>query len=64
MSLNNKQFLNRLAILTDPSLLCDIMDISSEDIIERFDDYVLDYMEVLREAYDIDLEEEEYDDYE
>jgi len=63
MSLNNEQFLNRLAVLTDPSLLCDIMDISTEDIIERFEDYIVDYIDVLREAYDIDLEEEEDDDY-
>jgi lipoate-protein ligase A len=65
MPLNNQQFLNRLAVLTDPSLLCDILDISTEDIIERFEDYIEDYMKVLREAYDVDIEidyeEEEID---
>ena len=61
MPLPNEQFLNRLAVLTDPSLLCDVLDISTEDIIERFEDVIIDQMEVLREAYDIDIEEFEYD---
>ncbi len=62
MPLPLEQFLNRLAVLTDPSLLCDVLDISTEDIIERFEDVIVDQMEVLREAYDIDIDEQEYED--
>lgn len=57
MPLPLNQFLNRLAVLTDPSLLCDVLDISTEDIIERFGDVIEDNIDVLREAYDIDIEE-------
>ncbi len=62
MPLPYEQFINRLAVLTDPSLLCDVLDISTEDIIERFGDIIEDQMEILREAYDIDIDEEYEDD--
>jgi hypothetical protein len=62
MPLPLEQFLNRLASLTDPSLLCEVLDISTEDILERFEDLIEDNLDVLREAYDIDITFEETDD--
>ena len=37
MPLHLEQFLNRLAVMTDAGLLCELLDIESEDIIERFE---------------------------
>lgn len=62
MPLPNEQFLDRLAMLTDPALLCEVLDITSEDIIERFPEIIEDNLDILREAYDIDIELEENDD--
>ena len=62
MPLPLEQFLNRLAVLTDPSLLCEVLDISTEDILERFEDLIEDNLDVLREAYDIDITLMETDD--
>jgi hypothetical protein len=62
MPLPLEQFLNRLAVLTDPSLLCEVLDISTEDILERFEDLIEDKLDVLREAYDIDITLMETDD--
>ena len=59
MLLPHKRFIQRLAILADSSTLCDILDIDSEDILERFDDVVEDKIDVLREAFDIDFDTEE-----
>jgi len=58
MPLTHKQFLIRLANITDPELLCDVLDITSEDIIERFEDLIEDRLEILKEVYDINLDEE------
>jgi hypothetical protein len=38
------------------------LDISTEDILERFEDLIEDNLDVLREAYDIDITFEETDD--
>tara|TARA_R110000744_G_scaffold260336_1_gene375318 strand:- start:2090 stop:2311 length:222 start_codon:yes stop_codon:yes gene_type:complete len=62
MPLQLEQFLNRLAIMTDASLLCDLLDIDSEDIIERFEDLIEEKQEMLREVFDIDTSEEQVDD--
>lgn len=65
MPLPYDQFLKRLAILSDASLLCDVLNISPEDIIERFEDVIEDNIEELREAFDVDFqdyEREEFDD--
>ena len=58
MPLSYEEFLERLAIMVDPELLCDILDITSEDIIERFQDVIEYKMGVLREAYDVDTGED------
>lgn len=42
--------------MTDATLLCDLLDITSEDIIERFEDMLVERMDILREVFDIDLE--------
>tara|TARA_Y100000361_G_C11051712_1_gene285602 strand:- start:329 stop:526 length:198 start_codon:yes stop_codon:yes gene_type:complete len=59
MRLNNEQFLERLANLAEPAFLCEILNITSEDIIEQFNELVEENEAVLREVYDIDLEIEE-----
>tara|TARA_R110000744_G_scaffold58017_1_gene121278 strand:+ start:316 stop:510 length:195 start_codon:yes stop_codon:yes gene_type:complete len=59
MPLPHKRFIQRLAILADSSTLCDILDIDSEDILERFDDVVEDKIDILRESFDIDFDTEE-----
>lgn len=56
--------------MADATLLCDLMDITSEDIIERFEDLVLENITQLREVFDIsfeleyneDIDEDEEDD--
>ena len=58
MPLLTDQFLQRLSELADPVLLCDLLGITSEDIIERFEDILEEKMDDLREVFDIDLEEE------
>jgi hypothetical protein len=62
MPLPLDEFYTRLALMADASLLCDVLDISSEDIIERFWDVIEDRIEVLRDTFDIDFELEEYED--
>jgi|TARA_R110000765_G_scaffold406365_3_gene503295 hypothetical protein len=57
MSLPDKQFLNRLSNLTDPSFLCEILNISSEDIIDRFPELIEENNEELREIFDVDTKE-------
>ena len=59
MPLNLEQFLERVADLTDPSELCELLGITSEDILERFSEVVEEKSGVLREIYDVDLELEE-----
>tara|TARA_B100001250_G_C19729318_1_gene757651 strand:+ start:593 stop:781 length:189 start_codon:yes stop_codon:yes gene_type:complete len=56
MSLSNKQFLNRVSNLAEPSFLCEVLNITTEDIIERFNDLVEDKEEELREIFDVDTE--------
>ena len=56
MSLPHKQFLNRLSNLAEPSFLCEVLNITTEDIIERFSDLVEDNEEELREIFDVDTE--------
>jgi|TARA_R110002072_G_scaffold4956_9_gene33702 hypothetical protein len=56
MPLTIEQFLHRLADLTDATLLCEILDIESEDIIERFDDLIEDRLEELRTIFDVDFD--------
>ena len=63
MPLSNEQFIRRLAAITDPEFLCDFLDITSEDILERFEDIVENTMETLRQAFAVDIQdEEEYND--
>tara|TARA_R110000803_G_scaffold117063_7_gene185626 strand:- start:1039 stop:1230 length:192 start_codon:yes stop_codon:yes gene_type:complete len=61
MPLSLKQFIERLAIMADPDLLCDVLDISSEDILERFEDVVELRLDILRDVFDVDFEEENDD---
>jgi hypothetical protein len=55
MPLNLEQFLERVADLTDPPYLCEVLEITSEDILERFSDLVEQKDDVLREIFDVDL---------
>jgi len=41
--------------MADPDLLCDVLDITSEDLLERFGDIVEDRIELLQEIYDVDV---------
>ena len=59
MPLSLEQFLERVAVLTDPSELCELLGITSEDILERFSEVVEEKSGVLREIFDVDLELEE-----
>lgn len=61
MPLTVDDFLERLVLLADAELLCDVLDITSEDIIERFGDVIEARMESLRDTFDITLETEEED---
>jgi|TARA_R110000823_G_scaffold52635_2_gene130091 hypothetical protein len=58
MPLPHNRFIQRLAILADSSTLCDILDIDSEELLERFDDVVEDKIDILRDAFDIDFDTE------
>ena len=42
--------------LAEPSFLCEVLNITTEDIIERFSDLVEDNEEELREIFDVDTE--------
>ena len=59
MPLSLEQFLQRVADLTDPPYLCVVLEITSEDILERFSDLVEQKTDVLREIFDVDLEIEQ-----
>ena len=48
MPLTPEQFIKRLSALTDPSYLCEVLNITSEDIIERFEDLVEEKSEILK----------------
>ena len=56
MSLSHKQFLNRETNLAEPSFLCEVLNITTEDIIERFSDLIDDNEDELREIFDVDTE--------
>jgi hypothetical protein len=62
MSLTNQQFKNRLINLNDPSTLCDILEIKSEDIVERFEDIIEEKEMELRDLFDVDYDDELDDD--
>jgi hypothetical protein len=55
MPLTSEQFLKRLSSLTDPAYLCEVLGITPEDIIRSFDDLIEEKIDVLREAFDVDL---------
>ena len=57
MPLSNEQFLKRLAVMADHSLLCEILDLETEDIIERFEDVIEDRIDDLREVFYVDIDE-------
>jgi len=57
MPLNDDDFRLRLAAIADPTLLCDILDISSEDLIEAFEDKIEERIQTLKDVFDIDMEE-------
>lgn len=44
--------------MADPILLCEVLGITSQDIVERFEDYLDENMEELREVFDVDFDEE------
>jgi len=57
MPLNDDDFRLRLAAIADPTLLCDILNISSEDLIEAFEDKIEERIQTLKDVFDIDMEE-------
>ena len=66
MPLQYNDFIERLVVLTDVELLCEVLGITPEDIVERFHDLVELHQEVLRDTFDInsDMDEEDFEDYE
>jgi|TARA_R110002020_G_scaffold43177_6_gene125816 hypothetical protein len=57
MPLSDKDFIERIACLSDPPLLCELLDISSEDLLEAFEDRIEDRKNILREIFDVDTDE-------
>ena len=58
MPLSDDQFIRRIIEMADPILLCEVLGITSQDIVERFEDYLDENMEELREVFDVDFDEE------
>jgi len=54
MPLLLEDLIARVSDLADVELLCEIMDITSEDILERFSDLAELHQEDLREIFDVD----------
>jgi hypothetical protein len=61
MPLPIEQFIKRLASLSDASLLCEILGIEPEDIIDRFHDLIEDNLSELRSIFDVDMDFEPFD---
>jgi hypothetical protein len=57
MPLSDKDFMERISCLADPPLLCELLDISSEDLLEAFEDRMEDKKNILREIFDVDTDE-------
>ena len=49
--------MERISCLADPPLLCELLDISSEDLLEAFEDRMEDKKNILREIFDVDTDE-------
>jgi len=55
MSLSNRRLLGRVAELADPSFICELLNITTEQLLEQFDYLVEENIEALREVYDVNL---------
>jgi hypothetical protein len=53
MSLTTKRLLNRVSELADPVYICEVLELTTEDLLERFNDLVETKIDVLREVYDV-----------
>tara|TARA_R110002074_G_scaffold78141_2_gene176907 strand:- start:164 stop:361 length:198 start_codon:yes stop_codon:yes gene_type:complete len=59
MSLTTKRLLNRVSELADPVYICEVLELTTEDLLERFNDLVETKIDVLREVYDVNTNFEE-----
>jgi len=59
MPLTTKKLLNRVSELADPIYICEVLELTTEDLLERFNDLVETKMDVLREVYDVNTNFEE-----
>ncbi len=59
MPLTTKKLLNRVSELADPVYICEVLELTTEDLLERFNDLVETKMDVLREVYDVNTNFEE-----
>jgi hypothetical protein len=59
MSLTTKRLLNRVSELADPIYICEVLELTTEDLLERFNDLVETKIDVLREVYDVNINFEE-----
>jgi hypothetical protein len=59
MSLTTKRLLNRVSELADPIYICEVLELTTEDLLERFNDLVETKIDVLREVYDVNTNFEE-----
>ena len=55
MSLSNRRLLGRVSELADPSFICELLNITTEQLLEQFDYLVEENIEALREVYDANL---------
>tara|TARA_Y100000385_G_C12550692_1_gene407781 strand:+ start:198 stop:395 length:198 start_codon:yes stop_codon:yes gene_type:complete len=59
MPLTTKRLLNRVSELADPVYICEVLELTTEDLLERFNDLVETKIDVLREVYDVNTNFEE-----
>ena len=59
MSLTTKRLFNRVSELADPVYICEVLELTTEDLLERFNDLVETKIDVLREVYDVNTNFEE-----
>ena len=53
MTLLLPEIKERLAILCDPCLLCDLLDIETEELLENFEDKLLDRLDLIEDVFSI-----------
>jgi len=63
MRLPFEDFIERLAVMSDVEMLCEVLELEPEDILERFSDIVETKQAELRDVFDVDLDIGSVEDY-